>query len=422
MSSDALKPLQGMKDISAPAIFEWQDMEEQARLVLHTYGFHEVRTPILERTGLFVRSVGDTSDIVQKEMYRFEDRGGREVCLRPEGTASIMRYAASIGQDAQDGRYYYLGPMFRCERPQAGRFRQFHQLGTEVLGEPNPAADAESIALQIQILRKWGISDCTVHVNTRGAADDHAAVHDGLRRALAPLEGELCEDCLRRMQNNVMRVLDCKKPQCTKVVATLPPLRSFMSQPSNDYYDRVIHYLRLLEVEVQQDDQLVRGFDYYLHTVWEIKHTALGAQDALAGGGRYRLTVGKKTLEGVGFALGLERVRMVLQELPPRSETSRSHDGWIVTQHPDAFDENLVLTQTLRLRGLNCGMDLRNRSLKAQMRSANRTGARWVVVRGQQEMESGTFQLKDMATGEQQTVELPELLQRLAQPFELSQE
>jgi len=287
MSKEALNPLQGMKDIAAPAITQWQSMETSARSILHAYGYNEVRTPILERSGLFIHSVGDTTDIVQKEMYRFEDRGGRDICLRPEGTASIMRYAASIGQEAQDGRYYYLGPMFRCERPQAGRYRQFHQLGTEALGEPNPVADAENIALQVHVLKEWGVSDCTVHVNTRGARDDHAAVNRGLREALAPLSGELCEDCRRRMDTNVMRVLDCKNPQCHAVVEQLPSIRSFMSESSNRYFDEVTRYLTLLEIAVVQDDRLVRGFDYYQHTVWEIKHAALGAQDAIAGGGRY---------------------------------------------------------------------------------------------------------------------------------------
>lgn len=415
MASDRFQPLQGMSDIAAPDVFLWQALEQKARDVLHLYGYREIRTPILERTPLFVRSMGEATDVVQKEMYRFEDRGGRDIALRPEGTAGAMRYAAGLGQNAADARLYYLGPMFRCERPQAGRKRQFHQLGTEALGAPLPAADAECIAMQVHILAAWGLGGGIVKINTRGTPEDQVAVASGLREALRPVEEKLCDDCRRRKDQNVLRVLDCKHPACRNLVTALPPVTAFMSQDSRDYLDEVMRFLKRLDIAVVHDASLVRGIDYYVHTVWEITHSGLGAQDALSGGGRYRIQLEGATVEGVGFAMGLERVLAVLQAHGQTGETAASRlFVWIVTQHPSAYEENLLLAQTLRLRGFACGMDLAGRSLKAQMRAANRAGVAWVIVRGEAEMAKGTFALKDMATGLQEEVEMPELMERLS--------
>lgn len=414
MGSERLQPLQGMSDIGAPQVFLWQEIERKAREVLHLYGYHEIRTPILERTALFIRSMGETTDVVQKEMYRFEDRGGRDIALRPEGTAGVIRHAAALGPAGADARLYYLGPMFRCERPQAGRKRQFHQLGTEALGPPQPAADAECIAMQMQILAAWGLGGGRVKINTRGTPDDREAVARGLRASLAPAAGRLCEDCLRRMEANVLRVLDCKNPGCRSVVAGLPPVTDFMSAASREYLDEVMRLLNLLSLDVVRDPSLVRGIDYYVHTVWEITHEGLGAQDALSGGGRYRIELDGAAMEGVGFAMGLERVLAVLEGQGKAADLATHRPVvWLVTQHPSAFEENLVLAQTLRLRGIACGMDLAPRSLKAQMRNANRAAACWVVVRGEQEMQTGTFSLKNMESGQQESVEMPVLMERL---------
>ncbi len=414
MGSVRFQPLQGMSDIASPEVFLWQALERKARETLRIYGYRELRTPILERTPLFIRSMGEATDVVQKEMYRFEDRGGRDIALRPEGTAGAMRYAAGLGPNATGERLYYLGPMFRCERPQAGRKRQFHQLGTEALGPPLPAADAECIAMQVQILAAWGLGGSEVKINTRGTPEDQVAVASGLREALRPVEGQLCEDCRRRLDMNVLRVLDCKKAGCRERAAALPPITDFMAQASREYLDEVLRLLERLNILATQDPGLVRGIDYYAHTVWEIVHSGLGAQDALSGGGRYRIELEGAVVEGVGFAMGLERVVAVLQAQGQTGEEAADRPRvWIVTQHPSAFEENLLLAQTLRLRGVACGMDLAQRSLKAQMRAANRAGAAWVVVRGEAEMTSGTFALKEMATGQQQEVEMPELMERL---------
>ncbi len=415
MASESFQPLQGMSDIRAPEVYLWQHLESASRNVLERYGFDEIRTPVLEREALFTRAIGDTTDVVQKEMYNFEDRGRRKIALRPEGTASVMRVVASAGMELQDARLYYLGPMFRCERPQAGRKRQFHQLGAETIGEPNPAADAECIALQLQLLSAWGLSGAKLQINTRGTAEDRDAVAAGIRDSLGPVRGELCEDCQRRFDSNIMRILDCKNPNCRTLVDAVPPVTEYMSEGSRAYLAEVRDLLNLLDIDATLNPQLVRGLDYYVHTVWEITHSALGAQDALCGGGRYRFTFGKKGIEGVGFAMGLERVMMALEAagVDP-AERSPSTQVYVVTQHESAFRENLVLAQTLRLRGISCGIDLRGRKIKKQMQAADRAGARWVVIRGEAEMDEGTFLLKNMADGTQEALEMPELMERLA--------
>ena len=414
MASDEFQPLQGMSDLFPPDIAIWQAVESAARRVFHRYGYEEIRTPILEKASVFERSLGDTTDVVQKEMYAFEDRGGRRIALRPEGTAGVIRYVASRGQDANDARLFYIGPMFRAERPQAGRKRQFHQVGSEYIGPPNPVADAETLALQLHLLQEWGLKGFEVRINTLGLPSDRPAVHKGLHDALGARAGELCEDCRRRLDANVLRVLDCKNPACRAIVASLPPVTTWMSDESRKYLDDVVGWLKTLGIEAKVHTALVRGFDYYVHTVWEISHGALGAQDALCGGGRYRIQLGGREVDGVGFAMGIERVIMALQKDAPDFGRARTPMVWIVSVGEKAFRENLVLAQSLRMRGIRCGMDLAAKSPKAQMRAADRAGATTVVIRGDAEMDKGTLLVKDMAAGSQVEVTLPELMERLA--------
>ena len=402
-----------MSDIAPPEIALWQTIEEKARRVLACYGFNELRTPLVEYTEVFTRSIGDTTDIVQKEMYSFEDRGGRRLSLRPEGTASIIRFIAGAGPEALDARYYYIGPMFRCERPQAGRKRQFHQLGAEALGQPNPAADAECLAMQLHILSAWGLNDCTVQINTRGLPEDRKAVAEGLRHSLQPHLNDLCEDCRRRFESNILRVLDCKQEKCGAIVDTLPPVTDFMSEPSRQYLDAVLRCLKVLEIPVQVNPRLVRGLDYYVHTVWELKHSALGAQDALSGGGRYQIEMGGKTIQGVGFAMGLERVIHALQSKGLDKTVPDSSSVWLISLGEHAFNENMVLAQMLRQRDVRCGHALSQGSMKSQMRAANKAGAAWAIIRGDSEMEKGVLILKKMADGSQEELSMPELVERL---------
>ena len=414
MTSTSSQPLPGMSDLASPEIALWQQLESKAREILALYNFEEVRTPILESTSLFTRSLGDTTDVVQKEMYSLEDRGGRSMTLRPEGTAGVMRYIAGLGPEGADARVYYLGPMFRAERPQAGRRRQFHQLGVEALGAPNPAADAEVIALQQQLFTGWGLRQCEIEINTRGLPEDRAAVTAGLAKALEPRLGELCEDCRRRVATNILRVLDCKQETCRRIVDDLPLMTDFMSEPSRKYLDEVLRMLALLDINAHLNPRLVRGLDYYVHTVWETRHAALGAQDAISGGGRYRIDVGDAAIEGVGFAMGLERVVTALQHDQPAGETQAGRPvAWIVSQGQRAFEENLMLAQMLRQRGVRCGLGLGQRSLKAQMREANRVSAAFAVIRGDLEMEKGVLVLKNMKDGAQEELDMPALVERL---------
>jgi histidyl-tRNA synthetase len=414
MSTPSSQPIQGMSDLAAPEIHLWQQLEASARQVLSTYAFTELRTPVLERTELFKRSLGDATDVVQKEMYSFEDRGGRDLTLRPEGTAGAIRYVAGLGQDGPGSRLYYIGPMFRSERPQAGRRRQFHQLGVECIGPASPAADVEVIALQAHLLQEWGLRDFQMQINTRGLPEDRQRVADGLRAELRPSLGQLCEDCQRRFEQNPLRILDCKNPTCREIAAAVPPVTSFMSDEARAYLVEVKELLDRLEIPAVINHRLVRGLDYYLHTVWEVTHSGLGAQDAIAGGGRYALTIEKNSIEGVGFALGLERVITALtaQGIDPAS-LGRPPAVWLVAQGDAAFDENFVLMQSLRLRGIACAMDTHGRSMKAQMRAANRAGSPWVIIRGDLEMEKGTFVLKNMVEGSQEELELPDLMEKL---------
>ena len=413
--SSANQPVQGMSDIAAPEVRLWQRLERLARETMELYGFEELRTPVVEFESVFTRSLGETTDVVQKEMYVFE-KGGRRLCLRPEGTAGVMRHAAGLGAQETDGaRWYYVGPMFRSERPQAGRKRQFHQCGVECLEPPAPRVDAEILALQVELLRTWGLGECEVRLNTRGEIGGQADVAAGLRAALAAREADLCEDCRRRISENVLRVLDCKNAACQAIVATLPPSTDFMSAASREYLAQTAAHLDALGVKYRIDPLLVRGLDYYEHTVWEIASTALGAQNALAGGGRYRMNLGGRELVGVGFAIGLERVVGVLQALGRDQEQMAPLPPlvWLVGLGEAALDRNLALMQNLRAAKIAC-RTATGGSLKSQMRAANKAGAVWVVIRGDDELAQGVAALKDMGSGEQITLPLDRLVPELA--------
>ena len=413
--SSANQPVQGMSDIAAPEVRLWQRIEQLARDVMVRYGFEELRTPAVEFEAVFTRSLGETTDVVQKEMYVFE-KGGRRLGLRPEGTAGVMRHAAGLGAAETDGaRWYYVGPMFRSERPQAGRKRQFHQCGVECLEPPSPLVDAEILALQVDLLRAWGLVDCEVRLNTRGESGGQAKVAEGLRAALAPRANELCEDCRRRISENVLRVLDCKNEACRTIVATLPPSTDFMSETSRAYLAQVAGHLDALGVKYRIDPLLVRGLDYYEHTVWEIASTALGAQNAVAGGGRYRMQIGGRELAGVGFAIGLERVVGVLQALGKENDllVPPPKLAWLVGLGDEAAKQNLALMQRLRAANVVCRM-APGGSMKSQMRAANKSGAAWAIIRGDDELAQGVAALKDMVAGTQETVSLQSLPEILA--------
>ena len=410
MAGNEFQPLQGMSDIQAPEIYLWRMMEERARKVFNSYGYEELRTPVLEKLSVFQRSLGDTTDVVKKEMYSFKP-SKHELAMRPEGTAGTMRHLAGRGEEGLNARVFYIAPMFRYERPQAGRKRQFHQVGVEATGEPNPLADAEAIALQKSLLDAWGLTGSKIQISTRGEPSDRKPVAEGLREALRPFENELCGDCQRRIDENVLRVIDCKNENCQKIVDQIPSAIEFMSDASRAHLDQVIQALDAMGVEVTVNPKLIRGLDYYVHTVWEISHAALGAQDALAGGGRYEIALGRKAIPGVGFAVGFERAIMALNACGITGEQFAPEGGlWLVSLGEDALAENMKLAAELRAKGIRCGMELATKSMKAQMRKANRSGAAKVIIRGDEELEKGVVVVKDMAEGTQEEINLEDLI------------
>ena len=414
MASSSFQPLQGMSDIAPPDVYIWQMLETRAREVFARYRFEEVRTPVLEKTALFAHSLGDTTDVVTKEMYCLEDRGGRKLSLRPEGTAGAVRYIASGAEQTAGARIFYIGPMFRCERPQAGRKRQFHQVGLEAASDPNPLADAEVIALQLNLLSAWGLKGAKIRLNTIGLPEERAAVLEGLREAIRPRLSELPEDAQQRFETNVLRLLDSKDPVVQEAIAGAPTVTELLSQESRDYLDTVVETLKGLEIDVEIDTSLVRGLDYYVHTVWEIVHDGLGAQNALAGGGRYRIQVGNKTIDGVGFAMGMERIIAALESIGITAEQFVPEPAvFIVSLGEAALKENLLLMQMLRQRDVACEMEVSSRKVKAQMKRADKLGAKQVIIRGDTELENGTFVVKNMEEGTQQELELPELIDLL---------
>jgi len=412
MASNEFQPLQGMSDICAPEIYLWRMMEERARSVFSRYGFEELRTPVLEKLSVYQRSLGDTTDVVKKEMYSFKP-SKHELAMRPEGTAGTIRHLAGRGEEGLSARVFYIAPMFRYERPQAGRKRQFHQVGVEATGGPNPLADAECIALQKSLLDAWGLTGSKIQISTRGEAADRKPVADGLRNALQPHLAELCDDCRRRIDENVLRVIDCKKETCIKIVDQIPSAMEFMSPESRAYLDQVIEALQAMDVAVEVNPRLIRGLDYYVHTVWEISHSALGAQDALAGGGRYEIAFGKKAVEGVGFAVGFERAIMALEACGITAGQFIPDGGyWLVSLGEQALVENMKLAATLRAKGIRCGMELEAKSMKAQMRKADRIGAQKVIIRGEDEISKGTVVVKNMADGSQTEERLEEVVRK----------
>ena len=394
--SNEFQPLQGMSDISGFEVECWQEIEKIAREVFSNNGYSELRTPILERSDLFLHSLGGTSDIVQKEMYTLTDRGGRNLVLRPEGTASAVRYLASLGQAGLNEKIYYLGPMFRCERPQAGRKRQFHQVGVENSSEPNPYIDAECIALQCELLEKWGITDFTIRINTLGSDKDKNNVQAGLLKELEQYSDMLSLEQQKRVNLNVLRFLDSKDENLKAIINGLPNINNFMSADSCQYLESVIKTLKELGISVVHDQRLVRGLDYYKHTVWEITHNSLGSQNSLAGGGRYSIQSGKKEINGVGFAMGIERI-ITAKYGDDLNQIKREKDGfWIVSLGEKSILENMKLAKKIRSIGIRCGMELESKSMKAQLRKADKFNPTSVLIRGENEIAANTIVIKNL--------------------------
>ena len=409
----------GTQDILPGDVEKWQLIEKKAREICEKFQYHEIRTPIFEQTDLFLRSVGDTTDIVQKEMYTFDDRGGRSLTLRPEGTASTVRSFVEhkmFGFANQPVKLYYMGPMFRYERPQAGRYRQFVQFGVEAIGSDDPAIDAEVIALAMSLYKEMGLKKLKLVVNSLGDKDSRQAHREALINHFQPRIGEFCSDCQNRLEKNPMRILDCKQDRDHELMKFAPSIIDYLNEESKVYFNKVQQYLTSLGIEFEVDSNLVRGLDYYNHTAFEIMSDAegFGAITTLCGGGRYNgLTeeIGGPEAPGIGFALSIERFIAALDAEKVELPLNNGIDCYIVSLGEDAKDYTVGLLNKLRQAGFSAERDYLDRKIKAQFKAADRLQAKFVAILGDDELKANKINLKSMDSGEQKEMELASFIE-----------
>ncbi len=406
------EPIPGTADIFPDEAAEWRLLEQAAREVFTRYGYGELRTPIFERTEVFRRSIGEDTDIVQKEMYTFEDRGGRSLTLRPEGTAGVLRALANAGiPQGDERRVHYFGPMFRGERPAAGRRRQFHQVGVECVGKCAPEIDVECIAMLLDYLETIGLKNGKLLLNSRGMAEDRAAVSKALTAYFSERRDSMCADCERRLESNVWRILDCKVESCREITAAAPRITDFLGDRSREFFRGVCRGLELLKLDYTLEPRLVRGLDYYEHTVFEVVCEGLGAQNAVAGGGRYQIDLPgfSQPIAGVGFAAGMERLLLARQNLGLEMAAETPVEIYLVSLGDEALAQNLRLATALRRQGKGVMMDLEGRGLRSQLRTANKLKVRYTYILGEDELARGVIVCKDMRSSEQREISFAEL-------------
>jgi histidyl-tRNA synthetase len=408
-----IKLVRGFKDILPADTPLWQHVEAVVRELLEDFGFAELRTPVLEQTELFARSIGAGTDIVEKEMYTFTDRGGASLSLRPEATASVVRAYVEHRLYAKDPvcKLYTIGPMFRRERPQRGRYRQFHQINAEVFGLHDPRTDAELIFLLMIFFGRLALGGIALHINSLGCPDCRPRFKDSLKSFLASRPGGFCSDCLRRKDENPLRLFDCKVPECKEAMQEAPSILDNLCESCSTHFDDVKKCLDRFEVPYQINDGLVRGLDYYTRTTFEVLAESLGAQDAVAGGGRYDGLVkalGGPNEPGVGFAIGVDRLMGLLADYAEDFE-KRPH-VFVAAIGEMAQDMAFEWVQGLRLQGIRTEMDFENRSLKSQMRRADKLCASYVVIVGDRELDDGVAIFRNMATKDQEKIVLQEVV------------
>ena len=402
----------GTRDVTPGESYRWQYVEELIRRTTARYGFKEIRTPVIEHTELFLRSVGDTTDVVQKEMYTFNDKGGRSITLKPEGTAGTVRMFVEHGlfAEAMPLKVYYLNcPVFRYERPQAGRLREHHQFGVECFGAPEPSADAEVISMAWDIFTAMGARDLTVKLNSIGCPKCRDRYQAALKAYLSEHREELCEDCQVRLEKNSLRVLDCKVDDCKKINAGAPHTLDYVCDECRAHMDRLRGYLDAVNIPYEMDPMLVRGLDYYTRTVFEIVSGAAGAQGTLCGGGRYDglvKQIGGPEVAAVGFGLGIERLLLYLDQLGVQIPKPEPVDVLIFGMGDAERQKAFELVNGLRKLGFSADTDHVGRSVKANFKYAGKTEAKHVLVIGENELKTGKGNIKEMATGEQTEVSL----------------
>lgn len=408
--------IRGFKDILPGEVELWQRIEAAAKDLFECFNYHEIRIPIMEKTELFARSIGENTDIVEKEMYTFADRKGDLLTLRPEATASVVRAYVQHKLYAVDPvrKYYLVGPMFRRERPQKGRYRQFYQIDVEAFGIASPHIDIQMIFMLHTLFKNLGVGDTQAHVNSLGCPQCRPRYREALVALLDKVTDQLCEDCMRRKDQNPLRVLDCKAAGCQQAVAHAPAIVDYLCDECRDHFDTVTKSLKSLKVPFILNKRLVRGLDYYTRTAFEIQTTALGAQSAVAGGGRYDGLVkalGGPDTPAIGFAIGFDRLAEILGQLQQSEEAGPAL--FLAALGPQAQEKAFKWLSVLGAGGMSVEMDYADRSLKAQMKRANRLNAGHVLIVGESELQNGTAVLRNMATKAQQEVPLDGLAQNV---------
>ena len=406
------KAVRGMEDILPTDADTWQWLEHTARRELEFYGYEEIRTPTVEDASIFTRSIGETTDIVTKEMYVFQDKKGRSLALRPEGTAPIVRAYIEHAMDkaSAQSRLYYIGPMFRSERPQKGRSRQFHQIGVEFIGASSYLDDAQVIMQMSKMLESFGIMGANIKLNNLGCVEDKAKFGEELKKYLKDKKKSLCENCVRRIDKNVLRVLDCKKDSCIHAVREAPNVLESLCEPCRSGFEKLKRTLKALHVNFKESKNLVRGLDYYTGTVFEVTHSALGAQDAIGAGGRYDNLVkdfGGPNVGAIGYALGIERIILALKDakaFPPTKTIFIASIGEEAALKAEVIAEHLragLSRSKNHARRIRVLTGTYGTSLKSQMRSADRQKSDFVLILGEDELKKQEILIKDMKTGKQ---------------------
>ena len=413
------KAPRGTKDITPKDVYKWHYVEKKFREICALYGYEEIRTPIFEHTEVFSRSVGDTTDVVQKEMYTFTDRGDRQLSLKPEGTAGVIRsfIENKMYADTQPTKLYYITPCFRYERPQAGRQRQFHQFGIEVLGSDGSSVDAEVISLAVQFFNEMGLNNLSVNINSVGCPTCREEYNRKLKEYLDQKVDVLCETCLERKDKNPMRVIDCKNPHCKENLQDIPFMIDHLCEDCKDHFDKLQTYLKEMDINYVVDKTIVRGLDYYKKTAFEIISNDIGSQSTVCGGGRYdglvEMLGGPKGISGIGFALGAERLLLTLENNNIEIENPKSTDIYIATIGDAAKTKSFKLIKDLRTNHISADNDHLDKSLKAQFKYSDKLNAKYTVVIGDDELANDTATLKNMKTSEQTTIKLSELVDEL---------
>lgn len=412
MSDKLLKAIYGTRDILPDEAPVWSHILSTVARLAADYNYGFIQTPVFEATELFARGIGETTDIVSKEMYTFKDHGNRSLTLRPEGTASVIRAYLEHSMAASQGlvKVWYLGPMFRQERPQAGRLRQFYQFGLEAIGSLDPAIDAEVIGLNYRILSELGLENLQVHINSIGMPEDRQAHRQAFAAFITPQLGALCQDCQRRFHINPLRMFDCKEEECKRILSDAPVISAYLSLENKDHFQKVTGYLEQTGVPCRIDTRLVRGLDYYTRTAWEIKSDKLGSQDSLSGGGRYDLLaqqLGGAPTPGIGFAAGIERIIMAM---PPGGQNDHFRKGvFIVIMSADFKPEAVRLVNKVRSLGFASDIDYLGKSMKAQMKQAGKSRFNYAFLLAQDELARGVIIARNMISSEQKELRLDAL-------------